>query len=364
MKKFNEKILVVLLAGVFVIGGCGKEAEDSRSVPQLIPFNENSEQVQGGSSESAGGDTGIGLSGGNPDTGLSGEGTDISSSAKDTDSDRPEQITDQSFDITLEGWGEVTFAPFMPESRAESEEGGVAYRDVRFCLMRAGETVYAFPGFNEDNVQYGQQFKQVVSVAFRDYNEDGRKDILLILEYLLPHETDGAVSVRKARAYTQEEGQTEFVIDSHLTEYLEQTGCDDMEALGERLEEYSRHYHVATGISTWEVERFAARVKKLLLAGDYESLSQEVFYPIRLGNVTYDSREAFLAAGLAESVSQDFLKSLEAASTQNMFVNYQGIMLSDNTGGYEVWIAEALNEDLSSQGLKVIAVNGFFGREE
>lgn len=53
-------------------------------------------------------------------------------------------------------------------------------------------------------------------MAFKDYNEDGRTDILLILEYL---NAEGE-PFRKARIYAQKDGEKEFRVDRNLSEFL------------------------------------------------------------------------------------------------------------------------------------------------
>lgn len=127
----------------------------------------------------------------------------------------------QSFITELDGFGKVIFASFVPVSYPpESQDYGTAMSgDVRFMLLSlsSGEKLYDFPGETPDNILQGfNRFKQVLAVSFRDYNEDGRTDILLLLEYV----DSGGNLFRKARVYTQDEGERKFRIDRELSEYL------------------------------------------------------------------------------------------------------------------------------------------------
>ncbi|RGY97735.1 immunoglobulin-like domain-containing protein [Clostridium sp. AM58-1XD] len=114
-------------------------------------------------------------------------------------------------------------------------------------------------------------------------------------------------------------------------------------------------YSAATDIPGAEVEEFARKVKQQFLAHDWKALSEEIAFPITIDDVTYHDSSEFLAAELDEKLNQYFFVELDEESCRNMFSNWQGIMMGA-TG--RVWIAEVLNDDLSSQGLKITAVNG------
>ena len=121
------------------------------------------------------------------------------------------RILDQSFPTELDGFGKVIFSPFDPISYPSEnpDYGTTMFGDVRFMLLspESGEKIYDFPGETKDNILSGfNRFTKVLSVAFRDYNNDGRMDILLLLEY----EGAGGDIVRKARVYTQKEGNMNF----------------------------------------------------------------------------------------------------------------------------------------------------------
>lgn len=116
-------------------------------------------------------------------------------------------------------------------------------------------------------------------------------------------------------------------------------------------------YRVATSISSVEVERYAAQVRQQFLAHDWTTVASEIAYPVTISDITYSSSAAFLEASENFEVDLDeaFFSALEAEDCIEMFCNYQGIMLGE-TG--QVWIGEVLDENLVSQGLKIIAING------
>lgn len=116
----------------------------------------------------------------------------------------------------------------------------------------------------------------------------------------------------------------------------------------------SDYYKVATNKTAEEVEAFARLVKETLLQKDFEKLSGLVAYPITIGGEQIESPKEFLNRDYASKVNPKFWERVEAASCEQMFCNWQGIMLED-TGS--VWFAEVLDGDLSSQGLKVTALN-------
>lgn len=269
------------------------------------------------------------------------------------------QVMDQSFETILDGFGKVVFAPFEPVNYPSEnpDYGTTMFGDVRFALLSAsaGEKVYEFPGETEDNILEGFiQFKQVLSVAFKDYNEDGRMDILLILEY---EDSDGQI-FRRARAYTQDDGEKEFHIDRSLSEYLGDY-TESMDKIFEGISGYWKKVKDPFGeVSEWDIERFAKMVRKQILDGDYESLAKECSYPVWVDGEEYETEEALLASGLLQNLPQSFVDVIREETCEDMFHNWRGYML----GRGEVWIEELLNMDLenikfSSQGIKIIGFN-------
>lgn len=179
------------------------------------------------------------------------------------------QILDQSFETELDGFGKVVFASFEPINYLSESTGcgSAIFGDVRFNLLSPidGGKIYGFPGETDDNILEGLiQFKQVLSVAFRDYNDDGRMDILLLLEY----EELGGQIFRKARVYTQDEGEREFHIDRSLSEYL----GDYTESMGKILEGISG-YGEASNSLTEEEKLLNERMEYYRKSAYYEEIT-------------------------------------------------------------------------------------------
>jgi len=350
MRRKYGRIAVMLAGCVLLSGGCGNEKDEPwmpTSIQEIDGSGHRDTDSQGDKTGDNAGDSGS--------EGKDAAPADQGSTAAPAGEGIPEgQIKEQSFAVTLDGWGEVVFASFEPEQYQGFDSNGLAcYGDVRFMLLKDGQVIYTLPGISENNVWYGQQFGQVVSVAFRDYNEDGRTDILIILEYAGVQGPNIDEPFREVRLYTQEEEGNAFIIDQLTMEGL-RGYRDNMEEVYQGLEYYAKGYAVCTSKSVWEVERFARKVKKMILQGDFKGLSQAVAYPITVDGITYQDEQAFLKADFVTNLNPEIRTELEEESCQIMFTNWQGIMLGDGC----VWIGERLNENLGSEELKVIALSG------
>lgn len=118
-------------------------------------------------------------------------------------------------------------------------------------------------------------------------------------------------------------------------------------------EDNTQFYSVCTNYSKAEVELFAETVREMILAKDWESLSELVSYPVSMNGVIYEDRASFLSAPFDTQLNADAIAVFEQESCSDMFCNYAGIMM----GNGEVWMAEVLNEDLTSAGLKVTGLH-------
>lgn len=110
-------------------------------------------------------------------------------------------------------------------------------------------------------------------------------------------------------------------------------------------------YNVCTSHSAIEVENFASEVRSLILAKDWNGLSEKIEYPLTVGETTCADSTAFLALDLDANVSQDFLDGIEAETCREMFCNFEGIMMGESG---QVWI----NETAGTGELKVTGLNG------
>lgn len=264
------------------------------------------------------------------------------------------QIEEHSFEIELDGWGQVMFAPFAQEKGENDTDQAQENRDVQFKLLKDGKTVYTFPARYEGDVLQGQKFEGVAAVSFYDYNEDGRKDILLLIKYAGGDSGMGA-SFYEPRLYTQEE-ELEFHVDLLPMEYLSDYR-ENIADMKKGLKLYARKYKVATSKSAWEVERFAKRVKRLILAGDFEGLAETMVFPIRIDETVYMDKAAYMKAEFVKNPSPEFIEALQAESCEDLFCNYNGITMGNGL----CWILE---EGSESHGLKVYAINGITPEKE
>lgn len=186
------------------------------------------------------------------------------------------QIMDQSFHVNLDGWEDVTFASFLPQ-KEEQGDG-----DVRFKLLKNGEAVYDFPGITDDNRCPGEKFDQVSAVAFKDYNGDGKTDVILILKY--SPQTDPDKSVQKIRLYTQAGNSKKFTYDEYLAKRLMNDGCSTIQAIMDDIGENSNYQEALNepknGAFDNQLEVIAASCKQWAIPSKDISASSDYSYAV------------------------------------------------------------------------------------
>lgn len=127
-------------------------------------------------------------------------------------------IEDQTFDVTLQPFGQVTFASYEPDT----SENPLA--DATFCIEQDGKVLTRLPSVTEDNVN-SEMFDAVEAVSFLDYNYDGYDDIILIISYYLGAGPQAATPHSTIRYYLGS-GDGTFT-------YQEQMSLDATSALAE-----------------------------------------------------------------------------------------------------------------------------------
>lgn len=174
-------------------------------------------------------------------------------------------IAEQTFEVTLNDWGKVTFASFAPENVFFQPDG--LNPDVRFCLIDNGEVLYEMPGWNEEHTN-ADLFLAVSAVAFKDYNEDGLLDIITLCEY----ETMSGDGFQTARIYFQLEDKQGFEEDVQLTEYLSKQDCtDSISAIMDAKEDYWNYFTSMNG-------QWGTYDQILIMAENKEMWTEELEY--------------------------------------------------------------------------------------
>lgn len=171
-------------------------------------------------------------------------------------------IENQVFEVTLEGWGDVIFAAYEPET-SES--------DVEYRILEEGKEPYVLSGWSEDNTRLGESFVQVLAVAFKDYNDDGRTDIIVIGEY-----EDSEEIFPEARVYLQSTEEKSFATDNLLCEWLQKQHYNDSIAtIMSVKDEYADYVASMDGSrSTYEQQKIIAESSEMWL--EYMDYANEV----------------------------------------------------------------------------------------
>lgn len=120
-------------------------------------------------------------------------------------------IPEQSFDIVLDDWGEVTFVSCKPLSWQP-------YGETPFFLVKDDQILYKFPS----QISSGGLFDSVGAVAFRDINDDGKDDIIIIINYITGAGPQGVIPRPAVRIYLA--GENEFYlaedIEADVTQHI------------------------------------------------------------------------------------------------------------------------------------------------
>ncbi len=123
-------------------------------------------------------------------------------------------IPEQSFDVSLDDWGEVTFVSCKPTYDVEHEYAS-------FFLLRDEQILYRFPYRYEDNsMGHEGSFDSVGAVAFRDINDDDKDDIIVIVYYVSGAGPTGMVPRPDIRIFVAEEN--EFYLAEDMVADIEQ----------------------------------------------------------------------------------------------------------------------------------------------
>ena len=128
--------------------------------------------------------------------------------------DESRVITEQSFEVDLNDWGEVRFVSYLPTYDTRWE-------DVSFVLAKDNQIVYHFPAYFENNSTENDSvgmFDSVEAVGFQDIDGDGAKDVIVIVNYVTGAGPQGMIPRKTIRIFSsQNKG---FVIQHDLIDEL------------------------------------------------------------------------------------------------------------------------------------------------
>jgi len=144
---------------------------------------------------------------------------------------------------------------------------------------------------------------------------------------------------------------TSSQVDNAIEEILASFEVRDMGDV-EETEDYSTGYSAFTDRDRQEVETFAKSVQEDVAAKDWESMAEKIYYPVAVGDETFDNKEDFLAYDLDAAFTDAFCDAILQTDTSALFANSEGAMFGDG----ELWIGECYDENFEPQGLYIIAI--------
>ena len=133
-------------------------------------------------------------------------------------------ILSQTFEVDLPHFGSVTFAPFISNKYGPGR--------LCLCLIKNSNPVYEFPKFHGNE----WSFEILNGVAFRDVNNDGNLDIILVAEYVTGIGPGGVVPFQVAGIYIYKKNG--FQEEPDLTEKLDEKQLKSIQA----VEEFAKSY--------------------------------------------------------------------------------------------------------------------------
>ena len=128
--------------------------------------------------------------------------------------DESRVITEQSFNLDLNDFGEVRFVSYLPTY-------DTLWEDVSFVLAKDNQIVYHFPAYFENNSTENDgigMFDSVEAVGFQDIDGDGAKDVIVIINYVTGAGPQGMIPRKTIRIFSSQNNG--FVIQYDLIDEL------------------------------------------------------------------------------------------------------------------------------------------------
>lgn len=121
-------------------------------------------------------------------------------------------VSEQSFDLSLNDWGAVTFVSCMPDPDADANP----LTDASFYLIRDGELLYRFPYVAENNVRETGLCEKISFVFSADSNNDLRDDVIIGVQYVSGAGPQGMIPYTEVRIY-EDSGNSSFLYNESLS---------------------------------------------------------------------------------------------------------------------------------------------------
>lgn len=135
------------------------------------------------------------------------------------------RIADQSFEVVLNEWGEVTFVSCMPDFYDENLD---PLTDASFYLLKDEKVLYQFPYVSDNNIRETGLCEGVSFVFFEDINEDNKDEIVIGVLYVSGAGPQGMIPYTEIRVY--EDGGNEFVYNQNLSDEINEKLTDEVTA--------------------------------------------------------------------------------------------------------------------------------------
>ncbi|WP_035764969.1 hypothetical protein [Butyrivibrio sp. NC2002] len=128
-------------------------------------------------------------------------------------------IEDQSFDIGLNGWGDVRFVSCLPDTDKNP------LSDATFYIMDDEKVIYKMPSVYENDIREWGIFEDISFVAFKDINEDQKDEVIVGELYVTGAGPQGMLPRTEVRVFEDKGDAFEYAKD--LSEYINDTMPDD-----------------------------------------------------------------------------------------------------------------------------------------
>ena len=204
------KILLLLLLCVFCLVGCQKP-ENEKTYYEEKMLDEVTETINTDATEKANESESVWQENKQSDK------EEVWAECDSIDIIKKYMIPEQSFDIFLDDWGNVTFV-----SRRPTPDEYKDWKVASFYLIKDEQILYKFPYRFENNSSRGYigLFDGVGAVAFRDINNDKKDDIIIITYYVSGAGPTGMVPRPSVTIYLA--GENEFYLAEDMIEDVEE----------------------------------------------------------------------------------------------------------------------------------------------